>query len=121
MNQRGCFKTDKNHFIRIRNIFSIPSNLLRLSFLCFLSRVVSGCTYVMHTASPFPLVNPQTADELVVPAVNGTLSVLEACRDAGGVKRVVLTSSIIAICGNSKTDQLKSFLFLFLIILFKSH
>jgi len=63
-------------------------------------KAVSGCTYVMHTASPFPLVNPQTADELVVPAVNGTLSVLEACRDAGGVKRVVLTSSIIAICGS---------------------
>jgi len=63
-----------------------------------LERAVDGCEYVIHTASPFPANNPLTIDELVVPAVNGTLGVLKACRNHG-VKRVVLTSSTVAIHG----------------------
>jgi dihydroflavonol-4-reductase len=61
---------------------------------------VAGCEYVIHTASPYvtDVADPQR--DLVDPAVKGTLSVLEACRVAGGVKRVVLTSSLAAI-----TDQ----------------
>jgi nucleoside-diphosphate-sugar epimerase len=35
--------------------------------------------------------------ELVVPAVEGTLNVLRAAKDAGGVRRVVVTSSISAL------------------------
>ena len=58
---------------------------------------VTGCAYVMHTASPFPMVNPKNADDVIRPAVDGTLNVLRACN--GKVKRVVLTSSIAAIVG----------------------
>ena len=39
--------------------------------------------------------------EVIRPAVEGTKNVLEACaKTKGGVKRVVLTSSTAAICGN---------------------
>jgi dihydroflavonol-4-reductase len=60
-------------------------------------KAVAGCEYVIHTASPYVtnVENPQR--DLVDPAVNGTLSVLESCRAAGKVKRVVLTSSFAAV------------------------
>jgi nucleoside-diphosphate-sugar epimerase len=57
---------------------------------------VAGCDYVLHVASPLPPSVPKNEDELIVPAVEGTLRVLRASRDAG-VKRVVLTSSFAAI------------------------
>ena len=57
---------------------------------------VTGCDYVLHVASPFPPGIPKHEDELILPARDGTLRVLRAASDAG-VKRVVLTSSIVAI------------------------
>jgi nucleoside-diphosphate-sugar epimerase len=57
---------------------------------------VSGCHYVLHVASPFPLGPPKHEDDLIVPAREGALRVLRAARDAG-VKRVVMTSSFAAI------------------------
>lgn len=48
-------------------------------------------------ASPFPAANPKTEDEVIQPAVQGTRNVLQACADSGCVKRVVLTSSVVAI------------------------
>ena len=59
-------------------------------------QAVAGADYVLHVASPVPLVDPTSDDELVRPARDGTLRVLKAARDAG-VTRVVLTSSISAI------------------------
>jgi nucleoside-diphosphate-sugar epimerase len=60
------------------------------------ANVVAGADYVLHVASPVPIVDPKSDDELVRPARDGTLRVLEAARDAGG-KRLVMTSSISAI------------------------
>jgi nucleoside-diphosphate-sugar epimerase len=57
---------------------------------------VAGCDYVLHVASPFPMMVPKHEDELIVPAREGALRVLRASRDAG-VKRVVLTSSFAAV------------------------
>jgi nucleoside-diphosphate-sugar epimerase len=51
---------------------------------------------VLHVASPFPQRLPKHADDLIVPARDGTLRVLRAAR-ASGVQRVVLTSSFAAI------------------------
>ena len=59
--------------------------------------VVDGCEYVIHTASPYVTDVEDPYRDLVAPAVNGTLSVLEACQAVRGVKRVVLTSSFAAI------------------------
>jgi dihydroflavonol-4-reductase len=60
------------------------------------AEAVRGCTYVLHVASPFPLEIPKHEDELIVPARDGTLRVLQACTEAG-VERVVLTSSLAAV------------------------
>ncbi|RYY32753.1 MAG: NAD-dependent epimerase/dehydratase family protein, partial [Sphingomonadales bacterium] len=60
------------------------------------AEAVAGCDHVHHVASPFPLTQPKDEQELIRPAVEGTLRVLRAARDAG-VKRVVLTSSFAAI------------------------
>lgn len=64
-------------------------------------RAVAGCTYVIHTASPFPVEVPRNESELIKPAVDGTLNVFRACVQEGStVKRVVLTSSVAAIHGD---------------------
>lgn len=60
------------------------------------AEAVAGCDFVQHVASPFPANQPKDEQELIRPAVNGTLRVLRAARDAG-VKRVVVTSSFAAI------------------------
>lgn len=52
---------------------------------------VRGCDYVIHTASPFPASLPKDENELIRPAREGTLRVLQAAHRAG-VQRVVLTS-----------------------------
>jgi nucleoside-diphosphate-sugar epimerase len=57
---------------------------------------VAGCDYVLHVASPFPMGVPKNENDLILPARDGALRVLRACRDAG-VKRVVLTSSFAAV------------------------
>jgi nucleoside-diphosphate-sugar epimerase len=57
---------------------------------------VSGCDFVLHVASPFPLGPPKHEDDLIVPAREGALRVLAAAR-AAQVRRVVMTSSFAAI------------------------
>jgi len=55
-----------------------------------------GCEYCIHIASPFTLKEEDPERDLVIPAVQGTLNVLAACKKAG-IKRVILTSSCAAI------------------------
>ena len=64
-----------------------------------------GCRYVLHLASPFPLVAPQDEVELIRPAVDGTRRVLAAAV-RNGVKRVVQTSSVAAVAyGYDEKDR----------------
>jgi len=57
---------------------------------------MAGVDAVIHTASPFPLAQPENEDELIRPAVDGAVRALRAAREAG-VSRVVLTSSSVAV------------------------
>jgi dihydroflavonol-4-reductase len=68
-------------------------------------KAVENCDYVLHVASPIFLRAPKHEDEMIRPAVEGTLRVLKAARDAG-VKRVVMTSNFGAV-GYSHTDTTK--------------
>ncbi|MXP28851.1 NAD-dependent epimerase/dehydratase family protein [Porphyrobacter algicida] len=56
----------------------------------------AGCAAVAHVASPFPLGVPKNADELVIPAREGTLRALRFAQEAG-IVRFVQTSSAAAI------------------------
>jgi dihydroflavonol-4-reductase len=62
---------------------------------------IAGCDYILHVASPFPPEQPKDPDELIVPAREGSLRVLRNGLDAG-VKRIVLTSSAVAIRNSGK-------------------
>ncbi len=57
---------------------------------------MTGVDVLMHTASPFPENDPKDPQELIRPAVEGTLRAMRAAQRAG-VERVVLTSSCAAI------------------------
>lgn len=63
---------------------------------------MQGCELVFHTASPFinSVTDPQK--QLVDPALLGTKNVLETANETTTVKRVVLTSSCVAIVGDAK-------------------
>jgi len=61
------------------------------------AEAVRDCDYVWHMASPNPAGPPADESELIRPAVDGTLRVLEAAAASGTVRRVVLTSSTDAI------------------------
>ncbi|MGH3761167.1 SDR family oxidoreductase [Actinophytocola sp.] len=66
---------------------------------------VDGVDAVLHVASPLPATPPRDEDELVRPAVDGTLRILRASA-AAGVRRVVLTSSVAAInSGHARDDH----------------
>jgi nucleoside-diphosphate-sugar epimerase len=62
---------------------------------------IRGCDYVLHVASPFPPKQPKDPDELIVPAREGALRILRASL-AAGVKRIVLTSSAVAVANSGK-------------------
>jgi nucleoside-diphosphate-sugar epimerase len=55
---------------------------------------MAGCEEVHHVASP--MIHSDDADEVIIPARDGTLRALRAARDAGA-RRVVLTSSFAAV------------------------
>ena len=57
---------------------------------------LAGADALIHTASPFPLVQPKNEDDVVRPAVDGTLRALRAAKRAN-VSRIVLTSSGLAV------------------------
>ena len=63
---------------------------------------MEGCELVIHTASPFLLGKIRDPEkQLVKPAVEGTRNVLDSVNATESVKRVVLTSSVVAIQGDN--------------------
>jgi len=59
---------------------------------------MQDCQALVHTASPFPVHEPKDPDDLIRPAVEGTVRALHAAR-AEGVGRVIMTSSTVAVLG----------------------
>ncbi|EEF42994.1 cinnamoyl-CoA reductase, putative [Ricinus communis] len=81
----------------IINLKLYEADLLDYDAIC---KAVEGCQGVFHVASPCTLEEPKDPEkELVLPAVQGTINVLEAARKFK-VRRVVLTSSISALVPN---------------------
>lgn len=66
---------------------------------------VKGVDGVIHTASPFQFDVSDNEKELLLPAINGTKSILDAvAKHASQVRRVVVTSSFAAIIDMGKAD-----------------
>lgn len=64
-----------------------------------LAAAFAGCGTVIHTASPFLLTVRDVQRDLVAPALDGTRNVLSSLPET--VRRVVLTSSVVAIYGDA--------------------
>lgn len=69
---------------------------------------VRGCRFVLHMASPLPNQTPKHEDELIVPARDGAVRVLQAASEEG-VARVVLTSSVAAVLYGHARDGSKTY------------
>ncbi|MBA0746271.1 hypothetical protein Gogos_008806 [Gossypium gossypioides] len=76
------------------NLQLFKANVLDYDSLC---SAIAGCTGVFHVASPVP----STIEEVIEPAVKGTLNVLKACVESN-VKRVVVVSSVSAVSLNPR-------------------
>ena len=62
------------------------------------------CDFLIHIASPFPFKQPKNDQDLIKPAVEGTLRALNAAKKAN-IKRVIITSSVASIAfGHNKKD-----------------
>jgi dihydroflavonol-4-reductase len=72
------------------------------------NEAIAGVDVLVHSASPFPIASPKDEDELIRPAVEGTMRAIRAAH-AAGVKRVILTSSVAAIYGNDLPSGKKEF------------
>lgn len=64
---------------------------------------MKDCDYVLHVASPYFVKEPKDENEMIKPAVEGTLRALKAAKKAG-VKRVVVTSSLVAMMGGKEGE-----------------
>jgi nucleoside-diphosphate-sugar epimerase len=64
----------------------------------------AGCDYVLHIASPLGMNNSRNPNDLIIPARDGTLRVLQAAVTAR-VKRVVITSAANAASPSSYTED----------------
>ncbi|MGL4490478.1 MAG: SDR family oxidoreductase [Rhizobiaceae bacterium] len=72
------------------------------------AEATKGVYGVLHVASPFIIEVPKDENELIGPAVNGTMRVLKAAIEAGA-KRFVQTSSVAAIMAGHGFDRTKPF------------
>uniref|UniRef100_A0A7C8ZHI2 NAD-dependent epimerase/dehydratase domain-containing protein n=1 Tax=Opuntia streptacantha TaxID=393608 RepID=A0A7C8ZHI2_OPUST len=61
---------------------------------------VQGCHGVFHIASPVIFDSPNPQEDIIDPAVKGTLNVLASCAKVPTIKRVVLSSSSAAVLHN---------------------
>jgi dihydroflavonol-4-reductase len=66
---------------------------------------VAGCELVVHSASTTRLTARDPQREIVDVAVEGTHNVIDAIAKAGGVRRLVLTSSIAAVMDESLPED----------------
>jgi dihydroflavonol-4-reductase len=63
---------------------------------------VAGCAAVVHAAASVVFNHPDPQKGIVDPSIEGTRNVLESVRKAGTVRRVVHTSSMVAVYGWDK-------------------
>lgn len=61
------------------------------------SKALEDVTYIFHLASPMPGKGTDFKSEYLEPAVQGTISLLDASKKVQSIKRVVVVSSLLAL------------------------
>ncbi|MEK9657268.1 MAG: NAD-dependent epimerase/dehydratase family protein [bacterium] len=84
------------------NIDFYPLDLLRDDGW---EEALEGCDTVLHVASPFEISEPKNPDDMIKPALDGTKRVLSISKKMG-IKKVILTSSLVAMVGDKKVAHL---------------
>lgn len=100
-------KPTQPYLDRIASII-VPDNTVPGAY----DEAVQGVNYIIHVASPTPLTIPINADienELIQPAMKGTISMLEAAEKLNEVQRIIITSSFVATIGFSARGSSKIF------------
>ncbi|MDA0261283.1 MAG: NAD-dependent epimerase/dehydratase family protein, partial [Proteobacteria bacterium] len=70
------------------------------------SEAMQGCGIVYHTASPFEIRGVKDPEaQLIRPAVEGVKTVLASAGETESVRRIVLTSSCVAIYGDNRDSS----------------
>ena len=96
----------------VKDVNSLNSNLsfvkLDLDSDAGWNDAMAKVDVLIHCASPFPIVIPENEDELIRPAVEGTIRAMRAAKSAD-VKRVILTSSNAAVFGRDLPKGAKEF------------
>ncbi|KAF8675933.1 hypothetical protein HU200_047432 [Digitaria exilis] len=54
---------------------------------------IRGCTGVFHIATPMDFESKDPEERVIKPTVEGMVSIMRACKEAGTVRRIVFTSS----------------------------
>ncbi len=93
-----------SHLIKMEDDYPGKLNLFEANLMVSGSfdQAMKGCAKVIHCASPFIVGKiKKPYKELLDPAVKGTENVLGSVNKTQGVKRVVLTSSVVAIWGDA--------------------
>lgn len=104
---RSADKADKISSNPTYKALNLPSSVLTFTTVPDLEapgaydEAVKGVTHVIHVASPIPSAHlsrsPSEAEEVFIrPAVQGTLAILKAAKKEHSVKRVIITSSMVA-------------------------
>ena len=113
---RGTVR-DKDNEIKMGPLLEYfsPEQLEKVTFVSVdicdaeaVDKAIEGSTYVIHTASPVAVADPLDEEQLVTPAVQGTLNILQSC-SKHKVKRVVLTSSCQAVSGQEEAEELDEY------------
>ncbi|KAL5223170.1 hypothetical protein ABZP36_027883 [Zizania latifolia] len=91
---------DPNNLGKTKPLLELPGSKKRLSiWKADLSEegsfdeAINGCTGVFHVATPMDFESKDPENEVIKPTVEGMVSIMRACKEAGTVKRVVFTSS----------------------------
>jgi len=103
---------DPENRAKVRHLLDIPEageklKLFRADLLeeGSFEAAVDGCDGVFHVASPVNFAPKDPENDLIKPAVDGTLNVLRACTKAKTVKRVLVTSSGAALMINELEEH----------------
>jgi len=58
---------------------------------------VQSCTHIRHIASPLVVSPKDTENDLLIPAIRGTLSLLQSAQHSSSLERVVITGSFVSV------------------------